>query len=92
MLYYQVISSTYASAIRAGQPMELGGCQEWRALYKVLDNFPNQVKVVHILYTVGRTQVLHNRFYEGDLTKVQYFVNDFHTRTLLEGTVLSAQA
>jgi hypothetical protein len=72
--------------------MELGGCEQWTALYKVLDNFPNQVKVVHILCTVGRSQVLHSHFYEGDLTKVQYFVNDFHKRTLLEGTVLWSQA
>jgi hypothetical protein len=72
--------------------MELGGCHQWRALYAVMDNFPNQEKVVHILCTVGRSQVLQAHFYESDLTKVQYFVNDLHKRTLLEGTVLWSQA
>jgi hypothetical protein len=72
--------------------MELGGCHQWRALCAVMDNFPNQEKVVHILCAVGRSQVLQAHFYESDLTKVQYFVNDLHKRTLLEGTVLWSQA
>jgi len=72
--------------------MELGRCHQWRALYEVLDNYPNQVKVAHILCTVGRGQDFHAHCYEGDLTKVQYFVNDLHKRTLLEGTVLWSPA
>jgi len=65
--------------------MELGGCHQWRALYALIDNFPNQEKVVHILCTVARSQVLQTHFYESDLTKVQYFVNDLHKRTFTGG-------
>jgi hypothetical protein len=72
--------------------MELGGWHQWRALYAVMDNFPNQEKVVHILFTVGRSKVLQPHFYESDLTKVQYFENDLQKRTLLEGTVLWSHA